>query len=71
MKQENLLKNTSFLGGGHKLTLPKCMMCDNFTEDKKDNIMRCKAFPDGIPKDILWESEEKECNKGIKYKFYI
>ena len=68
MKQETLLKNKSFIGGGHRFTLPKCMLCDNFIEDGNEKDMRCRAFPEGIPDRVLWESVDKDCNNGIKFE---
>lgn len=50
------------------MTLPKCMLCKYFIGNKDDLKMRCKAFPDGIPKDVLWEEDDKECNNGIKFE---
>lgn len=67
MKQENSLTNT-FLLGGDRFTLPKCIFCKNFIDEKKEDGMICDAFPEGIPDDIMWESEENECNNGIKYE---
>lgn len=50
--------------------MPKCMFCNHFIDsDNADALLACKAFPDGIPDDVLWEEdEEKECNNGIKYE---
>jgi len=69
MNQENSLKSIFSLGGG-SLSLPKCMFCNHFIDsDNADALLACKAFPDGIPDDVLWEEdEEKECNNGIKYE---
>lgn len=67
MKQRNSSENTYILGG-NRLTLPKCMLCDNFLEDENKQVMRCKAFPGGIPNGVIWEPEEKECNNGIKFE---
>lgn len=50
------------------MTLPKCMMCKYFIDDNDDSEMRCKAFPEGIPKEVMWEDDEKECNNGIKFE---
>ena len=44
------------------------MLCDNFIEDENEQVMQCKAFPDGIPSEVMWEPEEKECNNGIKFE---
>lgn len=35
---------------------PECLQCKNFNEDSKNPVV-CKAFPDGIPKEI-WISGE-------------
>lgn len=48
------------------MELPKCMLCKNFIEDDNE-LPSCEAFPDGIPDEIMWEPDEKECNNGIKY----
>ena len=48
------------------ITHPKCYLCEHFTGDLHNGI--CKAYPDGIPKNI-WENE-KEHNEPIEgYKF--
>ena len=60
MKQENLSENISFIGGGFRTTLPKCMLCSNFNENSEE--MTCKAFPDGIPEDVIFSGYEEECN---------
>ena len=46
------------------------MFCNHFIDsDNADALLACKASPDGIPDDVLWEEdEEKECNNGIKYE---
>ena len=46
------------------LTLPKCEFCRWFNED----TYTCKAFPEGIPADVMWKSEEEECKNGIKFE---
>lgn len=66
MKQGNLSKNTSFLGGGNSSAVPKCMICKHCITDS--NKMKCKAFPDGIPDAVFEEPYEKECKKGIKFQ---
>lgn len=66
MKQENLSENISFIGGGFRMTLPKCMLCSNFNENSEE--MTCKAFPDGIPEDVIFSGYEEECKNGIKFK---
>ena len=48
------------------LSLPKCDFCKHYHEDKKK--MCCDAFPEGIPLEVIGESEEKECANGIKYE---
>lgn len=50
------------------MTVPKCMLCEHFIDDSDDSKMRCKAFPEGIPKEVMWEDDEKECNNGIKFE---
>ena len=67
MKQENSLINT-FLLGGYRLTIPKCIFCKNFIEGEEEDRMICTAFPEGIPDNIMWDPEENECNNGIKYE---
>ena len=48
------------------MTLPKCMLCSNFNENSEE--MTCKAFPDGIPEDVIFSGYEEECKNGIKFK---
>ena len=66
MKQSNSIKSTYILEG-NRFTLPNCMLCNNFIENENKQVMRCKAFPDGIPSEVMWEPEENECNNGIKF----
>lgn len=67
MKQKDLSENTYILGG-NRFTLPKCMLCNHFMDDGNDNDMRCIAFPEGIPDTVLWDDIDKECNNGIKFE---
>ena len=39
------------------MTLPKCMLCSNFNENSEE--MTCKAFPDGIPEDVIFSGYEE------------
>lgn len=48
------------------ITVPKCVFCKNQIQD--DEEFRCSAFPEGIPKEVMWEDDEKECNNGIKFE---
>lgn len=45
---------------------PHCFLCKHYMGEE-----RCKAYPDGIPEDILMESiffeESHECVKGVCY----
>lgn len=50
------------------MTIPKCMMCKCFIDDNDDSEMICKAFPEGIPKEVMWEDDDKECNNEIKFE---
>ena len=55
--------------GGDKMEVPKCMFCNHFIDNDDVNALpTCKAFPNGIPQDKMWESEETDCNNGIKYE---
>lgn len=45
-------------------TLPKCDFCKWCAEDG----YTCKAFPDGIPNDVLGDPKENECNNGIFFE---
>ena len=69
MNQENSLRNTFYHGGG-SLSLPKCMFCNHFIDSDDENaLLACKAFPNGIPAEALWEEdEEKECSHGIRFE---
>lgn len=49
-------------------SLPKCDICKNFIVDNDPTKYSCKAFPNGIPDDVIWEAEEKECNNGIFFE---
>lgn len=50
---------------------PQCMDCKNFIE-KKDDVFRCKAYPEGIPMDIFWNKISHEQNiegdRGYRYE---
>ncbi len=38
------------------LQIPQCFNCKHFNEDRakeKDHLYTCKAFPDGIPAEII------------------
>lgn len=61
------MRKTLFLGKD-RLTIPKCVFCKNFIDEEEVDGMLCVAFPKGIPDNIMRESEENECNNGIKYK---
>lgn len=49
------------------MRLPKCMVCKHFIDDDNE-LPTCIAFPKGIPKEIMAEDDEKECNNGIKFE---
>ena len=59
--QKGLSKNISFLGGGNRFTVPKCMVCKRCLDD--ETKMRCE-----VPDEIFDAPYEEECNKGIKFK---
>lgn len=42
----------------------KCLMCKNYKRDKKNLFVhRCKAYPRGIPDDILdQDTSQIDCN---------
>lgn len=48
------------------LVLPKCEFCKRYVDNGEIEI--CEAFPDGIPSEVMWDPEEKECNNGIKFE---
>lgn len=50
------------------MTLPKCIFCKYLIEDNDESEMRCKAFPEGIPKEFIGKDEDEECNNGIKFE---
>lgn len=51
------------------MEVPKCMFCNHFIDNDAANALpACEAFPNGIPHDKMWESEEADCNNGIKYE---
>ena len=33
---------------------PQCLYCKNYIGRTKDGIHTCKAFPEGIPKEVFW-----------------
>ena len=45
-------------------TLPKCDFCKWCAEDD----YTCKAFPNGIPAEVFFEPEDKECNNNIFFE---
>lgn len=67
MTQRNSFTNTLLLGGD-RFTLPKCVSCKNIIGGSGNDVMCCKAFPEGIPHEVMWESDGKECKDGIKYE---
>lgn len=50
------------------LELPKCEFCKKYRYDEENQTETCEAFPNGIPIEMQWEPEEKECNNGIKFE---
>ncbi len=59
---------STYLLGGESIRVPKCIFCKHYIDDEDAPII-CKAFPKGIPDEVLWEEdEEKECNNGIRYE---
>lgn len=50
----------------------QCLDCKNFIEKTEDDIFVCRAFPEGISADVLWNrinhTENIEGDKGIKYE---
>lgn len=48
------------------LVLPKCELCKRYHIEEEREV--CEAFPDGIPEEVMWEPEDKECNNGIKFE---
>lgn len=49
-------------------SLPKCDICKHFIVDNDPTKYSCKAFPNDIPDDVIWENEEKECCNGIFFE---
>lgn len=52
----------------------KCMCCQHFhvyPKKGKENLFTCKAFPDGIPLEIIWEevSHDKPYPGDHGYRF--
>ena len=49
-----------------RLREPKCDHCIYFIEgDTKD---MCRAFPEGIPSEVMFADDDSECALGIKFK---
>lgn len=48
-----------------------CMHCEN---EKDPENLKCKAYPEGIPSNLVWGfidvHELDECNNGYKYEDY-
>ena len=64
MRQENSLKNISFLGGGFRTVFPRCETCKWFNWEN----YACKAFPEDIPDEKLWGDDKDMCNGKYKYE---
>ena len=57
--------------------MANCPLCIHIDSSVKyPDTCKCKAFPEGIPDDYLWEEngvkvkEIKECNNGFGFKEY-
>ncbi len=51
------------------LRIPFCEFCKHYDDNDDDDVMRCKAFPDGIPTEkIRLEDDGTECANGIWYE---
>ncbi len=48
------------------MTLPKCMLCSNFNENSEE--MTCKAFPDGIPEDVIFLVMKRNAKTELNLK---
>lgn len=48
------------------MTLPKCMLCSNFNENSEE--MTCKAFPDGIPEDVIFLVMKRSAKTELNLK---
>ena len=49
-----------------RLREPKCDHCKHFVESDTKDI--CKAFPDGIPGEVMFAEDDSECAPGIKFE---
>lgn len=49
-----------------RLKEPKCDHCKHFIENNTKDA--CRAFPDGIPVEKMWEENDAECAPGIKFE---
>lgn len=49
-------------------SLPKCILCSNLIGGHNEDILKCRAFPEGVPDEKLWESETSECANGIFFE---
>ncbi len=52
------------------VVLPKCGECKNYIVDR-GRPARCKAYPDGIPKEWFLNGDPEEgdeCNNGIGFE---
>lgn len=51
------------------VAFPWCYDCKNLIDD--ENKYRCKAFPDEIPSNVLFDEtirEKENCNNGFKFE---
>ena len=46
------------------ITLPRCEFCRWFNPDKYN----CKAFPDEIPAEMLWATDDYKCSDKYNYE---
>lgn len=46
-----------------------CVECEHLIKKEDPKDLCCEAFPNGIPNDKLFHTDEQEiCNNGIKYE---
>lgn len=47
------------------IEIPVCLYCKNCKKD-----MKCEAYPDGIPTEVMYEQKEEHeiCNNGVMFE---
>lgn len=47
----------------------KCIFCKHLSDKEEDRYrFACKAYPDGVPEEIVYAPTDEECGNGIKFE---